>query len=255
MASNGHSIHYERLYEQVSRAIAVRILGGDLGPESIPQKEADLCRELGVSRTVLREAVKVLTAKGLVEVRPKTGMRVKPRSEWTLIDPDVMTWQAEVGFSEEFARNLFQVRLMLEPPTAAAAATNGTQEELDGIRHAFERMKEEANNFNAYLEDDCDFHERISQATHNDYLMQINRILLAAVRSSQVLFKTQQERRPALALHEDVCNAIVSRDAEWSRSAMSRLVHLAEKDTLAALKAASLDRRHKPESKNSRSRS
>jgi DNA-binding FadR family transcriptional regulator len=230
-------IRHERLYEQVTRALALRILGGTLSPDSVRNTEAELCRDLGVSRTVLREAVKVLAAKGLVEVRPKTGMRIKPRSEWTLIDRDVMAWQAEIGFSEDYVRNLFQVRLMLEPPTALAAAANATQEDLDGIREAFGRMERELDDFSAYVEDDCDFHDRISRATHNDYLIQINRIILDAVRGAQSLF--QKERGPAkyaLDLHKDVCEAILHRDLEWAKSAMTRLIHEAEKDTLHALK-------------------
>lgn len=239
MASNGQSIRYERLYEQVSRALAIRILSGELTPESSPQTEADLCRELGVSRTVLREAVKVLAAKGLVDVRPKTGMRIRPRRDWTLIDRELMTWQAEVGFSEEFVRNLFQARLMLEPPTAAAAAIKGTDEDLKGIGEAFARMEKEASDFSAYVEDDCAFHDRITRATQNDYLIQINRILLDAVRGAQTLFRSRREGPEielALALHKDVCEAILHRDPEWARSAMTRLVHQAEANTLAALK-------------------
>jgi GntR family galactonate operon transcriptional repressor len=230
-------IRNERLYEQVTRALALRILGGTLGPDSVRSTEPELCRDLGVSRTVLREAVKVLAAKGLIEVRPKTGMRIKPRSEWTLIDRDVMAWQAEIGFSEDYVRNLFQVRLMLEPPTALAAAANATQEDLDGIREAFGRMEQELDDFSAYVEDDCDFHDRISRATHNDYLIQINRIILDAVRGAQSLFRKERgQAKYALDLHKDVCEAILHRDLEWAKSAMTRLIHEAEKDTLHALK-------------------
>ena len=251
MSFNGNSkrngnnpIRYERLYEQVTRALAIRIINGELDPDSSPQTEADLCRELGVSRTVLREAVKVLDSKGLVEVRPKTGMRIRPRSEWTLIDRELMAWQAEVGFSEEFVRNLFQVRLMLEPPTGAAAAVNATQEDLDGIHEAFERMRESATDFVSYLRADCDFHDRISKAAHNDYLTQINRILLDAVRGAQSLYQKQREgANLALALHGDVCEAILHRDQDWARTAMSRLVHQAEKDALAVLKVQGRNKR------------
>ncbi len=234
---NGQRIRHERLYEQVTRALALRILSGELSPKSTPKTEADLCQELGVSRTVLREAVKVLDAKGLVDVRPKTGMRIRPRGDWSLIDREVMAWQTEVGFTEEFASNLFQVRLMLEPPTAAAAAANATAEDLEGIRRAFEAMRDAGTDFSSYLQADCDFHDRINQAAHNDYLSQINRILLDTVRRMQSLFQMEREGAgAALSLHEDVCSAILHRDLEWSRSAMMRLIHHAEKDTLAVLK-------------------
>jgi GntR family galactonate operon transcriptional repressor len=237
-SSSKNRIRYHPLYEQVTRALAIRILSGSLSPETTRNTEEELCHEFGVSRTVLREAIKVLAAKGLVEVRPKTGMRIKPRSEWTLIDRQLMSWQAEVGFSESFVRNLFQVRLMLEPPTAAVAAGNSTAEDLDGIRSAFQRMERESSDFSAYLEDDCDFHDRISRATHNDYLIQINSILLGAVRSAQLLFRTERvDVSGSVSLHKDVCEAILHRDHEWARSAMTRLIHHAERNHLLALKA------------------
>jgi GntR family galactonate operon transcriptional repressor len=230
-------IRYRPLYEQVTRELALRILSGDLRPNVGRNTEEELCREFGVSRTVLREAIKVLAAKGLVEVRPKTGIRIKPRGEWALIDREVMGWQAEVGFSEDFLRNLFQVRLMLEPPTAAAAATNATDEDLEGIRDAFKRMERGVPDFSVYVEGDCDFHDRISRATHNGYLIQINSILLGAVRSAQSLFRTDRlDVIGSVSLHKDVCEAILHHDPEWARSAMSRLIHHAERDTFLALK-------------------
>jgi DNA-binding FadR family transcriptional regulator len=241
METLAQSIRHEKLYEQVTRALALRIMSGSLNPESDRNTEEGLCRDFGVSRTVLREAMKILSAKGLVEVRPRTGIRVKPRSEWTLIDRELMMWQAEVGFSEEFVRNLFQVRLILEPPTAAAAATNATREELEGIRQAFNGMEEQLSNFNAYVEDDCNFHDRISKATHNDYLIQINSIMLGAVRSAQTLFRVDRvDAQGALSLHRDVCEAIVHHDEKWARSAMLRLLRQAEQNTLVAIKASKM---------------
>src|SRR5271155_3074802 len=237
--TSSHSIRHERLYEKVTRELAMRILKGTLGPETDPRTEVELCRELGVSRTVLREAVKVLAAKGLVEVRPKTGMRIKPREEWTLIDRELMMWQAEIGISEDFVNNLYEVRLMLEPSTAAIAAVNATEEDLDGIRKALELMEQELSNFTAYVKDDIDFHDRISRATHNSFLIQINRILLYALRGSQSLFrKHREDSRLALTLHKDVADAILHRDKERARSAMLRLVHQAQKDNLLVLRTA-----------------
>lgn len=230
-------IRRERLYEQVTRALALRILAGNLSVDSSSSTEAELCADLGVSRTVLREAVKVLAAKGLVEVRPKTGMRIRPRSEWKLIDRELMMWQSELGMSDEFVRDLYQVRLMLEPNTAAAAATRATEEDLEGIRKAFERMEREVNDFNAFVEDDCEFHERISTATHNPFLIQLNRIMLDALRGSQAIFRTRRiGSQLALSLHKEVADAILRRDAGSARSAMLRLVHQAEENTMVVLR-------------------
>ncbi len=242
MAKEG--IRRERLYEQVTKALALRILTGTLGIDSTTSTEAQLCADLGVSRTVLREALKVLSAKGLVEIRPKTGMRARPRSQWNLIDRELMMWQAELGVSRQFLRDLYQVRLMLEPATAAVAATQATEEELKNIRAVIERMEREVDDFNAWVEDDCEFHELISTATHNDFLIQINRIMLDALRGSQSLFRTQRaESKLALSLHKQVAEAILRRDAESARSAMSFLINLAEQNTLTVLKESGVGRK------------
>lgn len=110
---------------------------------------------------------------------------------------------------------IFQVRLMLEPPTALAAAANAPEEDLHGLREVFGRMEKELEDFRTCVENDCDFHDRISRATHNNYLVQINRIIMDAVRGAQSLFRTKRgQAKYALDLHKDVCEAILHRDQE-----------------------------------------
>src|ERR671923_2508698 len=100
--------HYpdRSLHDRVVHAIGRRILGGDLRPGALLPAEP----ELGASRTVVREAVKVLAAKGLVEARPKTGTRVRPREAWNLLDPDVLAWLQDDDVSEQMLRKLTEVR-------------------------------------------------------------------------------------------------------------------------------------------------
>src|SRR3954469_676249 len=90
------------LHGEIVHEIGLRILRGDLRPGDVLPGEEELGGELGVSRTVLREAIKVLAAKRLVESRPKTGTRVLPRGEWNLIDPDVLAWRLEADPDEQF---------------------------------------------------------------------------------------------------------------------------------------------------------
>src|SRR6266480_6010336 len=94
--------HYpdRSLHDRVVHAIGRKILGGELPPGALLPAEP----ELGASRTVLREAIKVLAAKGLVEARPKTGTRVRPRDAWNLLDPDVLAWQQGGGSSPSLLR-------------------------------------------------------------------------------------------------------------------------------------------------------
>src|SRR5580704_6349711 len=103
------SIPRERLHDRVTREIALGILRGTIGAESALSTEGDLCRHFNVSRTILREAVKVLAAKGLLELRPKTGIRVRPRNEWNLVDPHLLGWICEAGVDELFIRDLCEV--------------------------------------------------------------------------------------------------------------------------------------------------
>src|SRR5262249_18820510 len=111
-AEGGHRLTYSNrsLHGQVAHDIGAQILRGDLGPGDVLPNEADFSARLKVSRTALREAIKVLAAKGLVESRPKTGTRVRPRGEWNLLDPDVLAWQLAAGPVESFVADLFELR-------------------------------------------------------------------------------------------------------------------------------------------------
>lgn len=226
-------IRNSRLHDQVTQALAVRILGGTLAADGPSTTEMDLCEELGVSRTILREAIKVLSAKGLLEVRPKTGVRVKPRSEWNLLDPTLLMWQTGVGVDEEFVRNLCQVRLILEPPTAAAAAITGTDEERGEIHQAFLQMERAGLDFAAFIDADYEFHSAISRAAHNYFLIQINRIVFVALRGTQSLYKKRRDpvaAAAALEHHGKVADAIRKRKPEAARDAMVELIRRAEQD-------------------------
>lgn len=230
-------IRRDRLHDQVTRALAVRILNGTLTPDGVSSTEMDLCRELGVSRTILREAIKVLSAKGLVEVRPKTGVRVKPRSEWSLLDPTLLMWQTEVGVDETFVRNLCQVRMILEPPTAEAAAISASDEETAGIYNAYLAMDRAKSDFMVFVDADYEFHNAISRATHNYFLIQINRIVFDALRGSQSIFRERRDpvgAAAALNLHGSVADAIRKRKPEAAREAMVQVIRRAEQDIFLA---------------------
>ena len=102
--------------------------------------EVELCETYGVSRTVLREAVKMLTAKGLFGSRPRQGTRVLPESQWNLLDPDVLRWLLERKFSIELLIEFTEVRLAIEPKAAARAARVASSEDKAMIMAAIERM-------------------------------------------------------------------------------------------------------------------
>src|SRR5437867_9298823 len=159
------SILRERLHDKVTREIALGIMRGSIGAgDSGLSTEGDLCRHFDVSRTILREAVKVLAAKGLIELRPKTGIRVRPRNEWNLVDPDLLGWLCEAGVDELFVRDLCEVRAIVEPAAAELAASRASDEEIEQLLHWYHLIEANTDHEAARLEADRNFHSTIFTA-------------------------------------------------------------------------------------------
>jgi DNA-binding FadR family transcriptional regulator len=143
---------------------------------------------------------------------------------------------AEKGPDECFVHKLFEMRLVLEPAAAELAAARATKEELESIREAFTHMGQHGD-LNTNIEDTSRFHDRISQATHNECLIQLNRILLAAMHDVQsMLRRPHHDATLILAAYKNLCEAIVLRCQARARTAMFDLVHEAEQNTLLALR-------------------
>src|SRR5262249_55769407 len=184
MPTGTGSIPRERLHDKVTREIALGILRGTIGRgDSGLSTEGDLCRHLNVSRTILREAVKVLVAKGLIELRPKTGIRVRPRNEWNLVDPDLLSWLCEAGVDEAFIRHLCEVRAIVEPAAAELAASGASDEEIEELLHWYPLIEVNTDNEEARLEADRNFHATIFTACHNVFLTQMNTTVGVALRA------------------------------------------------------------------------
>ena len=140
------SIKRQRLHDQITRYLAIQILRGKLR-DGIPgfSSETELSDYLQVSRTSLRESIKVLAAKGLVEVRPKLGIRLRPREEWNLMDPDLLDWQGEAGVDDLFVRNLCEVRLVVETAACELAALRGSEKDFAQIKNAYRQAESVAH--------------------------------------------------------------------------------------------------------------
>lgn len=232
------AVRRHHLHDQVTRTLALRIVRGSLTGAAEATTEGELCRQLGVSRTVVRSAVKVLVAKGLLEVRAKTGIRVQPRSGWNLLDPALLVWMAEVAVDGVLVRDVCRVRLIIEPPTAALAATEATLDERRAIQQAFLQMEQQADDFASFVAGDTAFHRTIARATHNDLLIVVNRLLFDALQGTQRLHRDAHRHAKAIAaldLHRDVAEAIVRRDAQAAHVAMVRVIKRAEKDFYSVL--------------------
>lgn len=229
--------HGETVYEIGRRIVSGELQTGDLLPEG------ELIAELDISRTVLREAVKVLGVKGLVEARPRTGTKVRPRSHWRLMDPDVLAWQSEYGLDELFLRNLVEVRSLIEPGAARLAAERATEEEIATLRKAYKQMEAHVVNSEAYIAADMQFHFVILAACHNEILEQMSSAIGEALEISRKVTIELRKSEALLPIHEAVVEAIRRRDTDAAESAMKELISDVQSDVERFL------RKHDPELK------
>ena len=152
------------LFAQVVEELGIRIVRGDLAPDEPFPKEADLEREYGVSRSVIREAVKTLAAKGLLESKTRTGIRALPPVRWNLLDSEVLSWRYSTMHPVQFFAELFEIRRMIEPEAAALAAARATPAEIAEIEAAFQAMVESTQANTPDIEADLRFHRGILAA-------------------------------------------------------------------------------------------
>lgn len=214
------------MHPQIVRDLGMRIVAGEFAPGSRLPGEAVLCSGYQVSRSVLREATRVLVAKGLVVSRQRAGVIVRPRSDWHLLDPDVLYWLIQSQPSGEFVGTLMTVRRIFEPAAAALAAQVASDEQLQGIAQAYAGM-ESARTPEELLEPDLAFHRRIAEATGNDLIAYIGNMLSLALRES-IKLSSQLPNTHALSLprHKAILTALLNRDALAARQAT--LVQLEE---------------------------
>ena len=217
------------LYEQIARQIALHVIAANATTLPI---EADLCRDLNVSRTVLREAIKTLSAKGLVEVSPKRGTTVRPREKWNLLDPNVMEWQVAAGLNDElFIRNLCEVRRFLEPAVAALAAERATGEEVQQLYGYLDEMQANIQNDNNFIAADMKFHGTIFLASRNSFLQHIADAIDGALRASRsITVRRPGSSAASMPLHRNVADAIRDHDREAAHAAMILVVAGATRD-------------------------
>ena len=200
-------------------------LGGTLPPEPL------LCEELGVSRTVVREAIKSLVAKGLIVTGPKVGTRVLPSEQWNWFDADVIAWQAIAGLTPEFVRDLQDLRRVVEPAAVKLAALRATPQDIASIEEAYAGMKRAVTQGGDYVTFDLRFHQGLLRASHNRMLVQMSKALSALLRTSFEL-STTKKGGPAqsLPLHRAVLDAVIARNAAKAGRAISLLIDSAHED-------------------------
>jgi DNA-binding FadR family transcriptional regulator len=241
--TSGRTYPRRGLHGAVVHDIGVRILRGELKPGALLPAEDRLVDEPGVSRTVVREAIKVLAAKRLVESRPKTGTRVRPRSDWNLVDPDVLAWQLEAGPTRKFLEDALELRQLIEPAAARLAAGRASDEDVAALEEAYAAMSE-AKEIDEWIEPDVHFHSILIRAARNELLEGLSPIVGAMLRMLfMVSSRLPQAFARALPLHWAIVDAIRAHDPDGAEEATLRLLADTARNTKQALKESAKPRR------------
>jgi len=220
-----------RIHQAIARDLGTAILSGRHKPGETFEGEIERSEQLHVSRTAYREAVRILTAKGLLESRPKTGTRVTPRGRWNLLDPDVLAWMFAGEPDATFVRDLFELRGVIEPAAAAFAAQRRSEAQLQEMADALEGMRRHGLTTPEGRAADQQFHKAILAAAHNEALASLASSVGAAV-SWTTKFKQRKHGLPRDPLpdHVAVYQAVQAQDADGARQAMVELLRLALAD-------------------------
>lgn len=224
----GRNLTYA-LLDAVGKAIVV----GGYDDSPFPT-EADLARQYAVSRSVTREAVKMLTAKGLLVARPRKGTSVQPPSAWNLFDPDVLRWMLERKFSLDLLRQFNELRIAIEPMAAALAAKAAGAAGIAAIEAGYQRMVAAEEGDDDPLEADIAFHIAILEASANPFYAQFRDVVMTALRTSIRFTNRFKGHTASLPQHRAVLTAIEARDPDAAAAAMGALIE----DVMALIAAA-----------------
>ena len=219
------------LHGRIAERLGVSILSGKIHPGEVLPNEAALGASFNVSRTAIREAIKVLTSKGLVEVRRKTGTRIRPKQEWHALDPDVVAWQFSGNGLPPAITDLLELREIIEPICTRLAAERATPEDVSKIEMAFSQMESAIGKTSASVEADLTFHLAILEATHNAFMRPFGALIQAALRASvrQTNADPTAYQR-SLAKHRAVLDAIISKTPAAAETSMLSVLHGARYD-------------------------
>ena len=197
----------------------------------------DASEKMKVSRTAYREAMRVLSTKGLVSSRPKAGTRVNPRKDWIILDPDVLSWLFESEPNIEFIRSLFELRKIVEPAAAALAAERRSAQQLSQMGHALEEMARHGLDTPQGGRADQAFHEYVLEAADNEPLMGLSNSIAFAIRWTTIL-KYRADKAPSdpMPAHRALYAAIADGDTKAAQAAAIALIERAFEDTKRSLK-------------------
>ncbi|MGD6742108.1 FadR/GntR family transcriptional regulator [Streptomyces sp. BH106] len=234
------------VHGQTVETIAHRVLSGRIG-EGATLDLGALQDELGVSLTALRESLKVLAAKGMVDARQKRGTFVRPRADWHLLDADVLRWQFEsldgglaAGAGNPLLGDLDEVRGIVEPAAVRLAASRRTPDDLAALDAALAAMGESGGEGGAThaVEADLAFHGALLRASHNELLERMDLVIAAGLaHRDRLVHGTGRHPKDPVPSHRAVLDAVRAQDADAAESAMRTLLDQAARDLVRIRRA------------------
>jgi GntR family transcriptional regulator, galactonate operon transcriptional repressor len=221
-----------RVQREIIAHLARRILSGEIQPLEYLPKESELCAHYGVSRTVIREATKVLESKGLLKSRSRVGTRVLDASEWNMLDPDLLALASSDFHDPRFVDSLMEARRIIEPAAAELAARRAGPRDLAAMDDAYRRMCASLpHDVPQCSEADMEFHTALLVASHNHVLMQLASVIRASMRALfELTTHLGSAHEQALHLHGAVVEAVRLRQPEAARSAIVRILETTVSD-------------------------
>ena len=219
-----------KLSGQLLHDLGSKIVSGAIESGQVLPSVETLSEMKGVSRTVTREALKALSALGLVESQPKVGTTVCAREEWQWWSRDVLQWSVDAEPNQDFLLQLIEVRRVIEPAAVALAAKNGTDEDFAVIQAAFDRLSESLDSDEEWAKADYEFHDSIIAASRNELMLSLIRVmrdaLLYSRKTTIPILKETRKQSPKNALdeHRAVMDAVCSRDEQRAHEMMSKLL-------------------------------
>ncbi|MCG9696613.1 FadR/GntR family transcriptional regulator [Shewanella sp. Isolate11] len=215
----------QNIHTWVASELGSRIVSGYYTPGEYIPNEITICEELEVSRTSLREAFKVLTAKGLIESRPKLGTRIRERRYWNMFDPVILGWFSESKPSPEFYTSLYEIRAVFEPAAAELAARKSTPEQLAAIKDCYYKMENAQLGTDEIYTTDIDFHMAILDGTNNEFMVSLGESIQSALAQVfRVSSNFADDFTQSLPGHKAIYTAIEAGDSLGAKNAMISLL-------------------------------
>lgn len=209
---------------QIAHSLGVAIVTGAYSADNPIPIEAELCERFDASRSIVREAVKMLTAKGLVSSRPRIGTRVEPEAHWNMLDPDVLGWLLERKFSPALLMEFTEFRLSVEPGAAMLAARMAGPAEKKALVQAIARMQAADEGHDDVLDSDIAFHVAVLHASRNRFYAQLTGFIVTALRISIRTTNRYKGVHANVGDHKKVADAIIAGRATAAGEAMRKII-------------------------------